>query len=47
MNEQRQQAYYQLIESLLSCSNREEAETLADNTVLLDVGFLQVQGRVW
>ncbi|OUL24047.1 hypothetical protein BV372_29325, partial [Nostoc sp. T09] len=42
MNEQRLEAYYQLIESLLNCPNGEEPEILAANTELLDAGFLQV-----
>ncbi|MEA5514008.1 hypothetical protein VB654_08165, partial [Nodularia sp. UHCC 0506] len=42
MDEQRQQAYYQLIESLLKCPDGEEAEILAANTELLDAGFLQM-----
>ncbi|MDZ7969419.1 MAG: tetratricopeptide repeat protein [Nostoc sp. DedSLP03] len=46
MNEQRQQAYYQLIQNLLSCPNGEESEILAANTELLDAGFLQVLAAV-
>ncbi|MEH2413085.1 hypothetical protein [Nostoc sp.] len=42
MNEQRLQAYYQLIESLLNCPNGEEPEILAANTELLDADFVQV-----
>ncbi|MCF4965822.1 CHAT domain-containing protein [Nostoc sp. CMAA1605] len=42
MNEQRQQAYLNLIQTLLSCPSGEEAEILAANTELLDAGFLQV-----
>ncbi len=42
MDEQRQQAYSQLIESLLKCPDGEEAEILAANTELLDAGFLQM-----
>ncbi|MCG6134776.1 MAG: tetratricopeptide repeat protein, partial [Nostoc sp. LLA-1] len=42
MDEQRLQAYYQLIESLLNCPNGEEPEILAANTELLDAGFLQI-----
>ena len=42
MNEQRLQAYQQLIQQLLSCPNGEEAAILAANTELLDVGFLQM-----
>ncbi|WP_242034853.1 hypothetical protein [Dolichospermum sp. FACHB-1091] len=41
MDEQRLQAYYQLIQQLLSCPNGEEAAILQANTELLDVGFLQ------
>ncbi|MHC5936979.1 CHAT domain-containing protein [Nostoc sp.] len=46
MNEQRLQAYYQLIESLLNCPNGEEPEILAANTELLDAGFLQMLAAV-
>ncbi|MEH2182427.1 CHAT domain-containing protein [Nostoc sp.] len=42
MNEQRLQAYYQLIQTLLSCSSGEEPEILAANTELLDADFVQV-----
>ncbi|MDZ8080188.1 MAG: CHAT domain-containing protein [Nostoc sp. DcaGUA01] len=42
MNEQRLQAYYQLIQNLLNCPSGEEPEILAANTELLDAGFLQV-----
>ncbi|MBD2441666.1 CHAT domain-containing protein [Dolichospermum sp. FACHB-1091] len=42
MDEQRLQAYYQLIQQLLSCSNGEKAAILQANRELLDVGFLQV-----
>ena len=43
MNEQRLQAYQQLIQQLLSCPSQEEAEIiLAANAELLDAGFLQV-----
>ncbi|ALF52504.1 hypothetical protein ACX27_06025 [Nostoc piscinale CENA21] len=42
MDEQRLQAYYQLIESLISCPSGEEPEILAANTELLDAGFVQV-----
>ncbi|MBD2202349.1 CHAT domain-containing protein [Calothrix sp. FACHB-1219] len=42
MNEQRQQAYLNLIRSLLNCrSNNEVPEILAANQDLLDVGLLQ------
>ncbi|MDJ0616033.1 MAG: CHAT domain-containing protein [Calothrix sp. MO_192.B10] len=46
MNEQRLQAYYQLIERLLSCPNGEEGEILAANQELLDTEFLQVLAAV-
>ncbi|MEH2395478.1 MAG: tetratricopeptide repeat protein, partial [Nostoc sp.] len=46
MNGQRLQDYYQLIESLLNCPNREEPEILAANTELLDADFLQVLAAV-
>ncbi|QSV63925.1 MAG: CHAT domain-containing protein [Dolichospermum sp. DL01] len=42
MDEQRLQAYQQLIQQLLSCPNGEEAAILAANTELLDAGFLQM-----
>ncbi|MEH2451665.1 CHAT domain-containing protein [Nostoc sp.] len=42
MNEQRLQAYNQLIQTLLSCPNGEEPEILAANTELLDADFVQV-----
>jgi hypothetical protein len=45
MNQQRQQAYDQLIQSLLECPSGEESEILAANTDLLDADFLQVWGR--
>ncbi|MHC5823953.1 MAG: hypothetical protein ACYT04_50995 [Nostoc sp.] len=45
MNEQRLQAYYKLIESLLNCPNGEESEILAANTELLDGGFVEVWER--
>jgi tetratricopeptide (TPR) repeat protein len=41
MNEQRQQAYFNLIQSLLNCPSGEESEILAANQELLDTGFLQ------
>ncbi|WP_228014452.1 tetratricopeptide repeat protein [Fortiea sp. LEGE XX443] len=46
MNEQRLQAYYQLIQTLLSCSSGEEPEILAANTELLDTGFVRVVAAV-
>ncbi len=42
MNEQRQQAYFNLIRSLLDSSSGEELEILAANQELLDAGFLQM-----
>ncbi|MDJ0619501.1 MAG: CHAT domain-containing protein [Calothrix sp. MO_192.B10] len=42
MNEQRQQAYIQLIQSLLSCPSGEEPEILAANQELIDTGLLQM-----
>jgi len=45
MDEQRLQAYQQLIQQLLSCPNGEEAAILAANTELLDVGFLQMDSK--
>ena len=42
MKEQRLQAYYQLIESLLGCPSGEEGEILAAHRELLDAGFLEV-----
>ncbi|MFN6395868.1 MAG: tetratricopeptide repeat protein [Aphanizomenon sp.] len=42
MNEQRLQAYYQLIQQLLSCPHGQEAAILQANRELLDVDFLQV-----
>ncbi|MEH2079713.1 MAG: hypothetical protein V7K89_06780, partial [Nostoc sp.] len=42
MNEQRQQAYLNLIQCLLNCrTNDEFQETLAANQELVDIGFLQ------
>jgi hypothetical protein len=40
MNEQRQQAYLNLIEKLLNCPSGEEAEILEANFDLLDAEFL-------
>ncbi|WP_155960359.1 hypothetical protein [Fischerella sp. PCC 9605] len=42
MNEQRQQAYLNLIQSLLNCPEGEESEILAANQDLIDAGFLRV-----
>ncbi|MBD2492442.1 CHAT domain-containing protein [Aulosira sp. FACHB-615] len=42
MNEQRQQAYFNLIQCLLNCHSHDEIrEILAQNQPLVDVGFLQ------
>ncbi|MEA5601573.1 CHAT domain-containing tetratricopeptide repeat protein [Nostoc sp. UHCC 0252] len=42
MNEHRQQAYFDLIQSLLNCGSHDEVqEVLAANEELVDVGFLQ------
>jgi hypothetical protein len=46
MNEQRLQAYYQLIESLLNCTDGKEPEILAANQELLDAGFVQAVEEV-
>jgi hypothetical protein len=46
MNEQRLQAYYQLIKSLLNCTDGEEPEILAANQELLDAGFVQTVEEV-
>ena len=40
MNEQRQQAYLNLIERLLNCPSGEEPEVLEANLDLLDAEFL-------
>ena len=40
-DENRAQAYLQLINALLTCPNGEEPEILQDNLELVDVGFLQ------
>ena len=40
MNEQRQQAYLDLIERLLNCPSEEEPEILEANLDLLDAEFL-------
>ncbi|QDL06562.1 hypothetical protein DP113_00355 [Brasilonema octagenarum UFV-E1] len=40
MNEQRQQAYLDLIKKLLNCPSEEEAEILQANLDLLDAEFL-------
>ena len=41
MNEQRQQAYLNLISSLLDSPSGEQAEILAANQELVDAGFVQ------
>ncbi len=46
MNEQRQQAYLNLIHSLLNSLSSEEAQILSANYDLLDVGFLQAMDTV-
>ncbi|QIR41292.1 CHAT domain-containing protein [Tolypothrix sp. PCC 7910] len=46
MNEQRQQAYLNLIRSLLDSPNGEEPEILAANQELLDAGFVQMVEEV-
>ncbi|NJN11041.1 MAG: tetratricopeptide repeat protein [Richelia sp. RM1_1_1] len=46
MNQQRQQAYLNLIHSLLNCPNGEEAEILDANQELVDAGLLQVMATV-
>jgi len=42
MNEQRAQAYINLIEQLLACADGEEANILQANQELIDPEFLQV-----
>ncbi|MFB2892481.1 hypothetical protein ACE1CI_06005 [Aerosakkonemataceae cyanobacterium BLCC-F50] len=42
MNEERIQAYGNLIQQLLSCPNGERPQILDDNSELLDLGFVQV-----
>lgn len=42
MDENRTQAYINLIQSLLSCPGGEEPQILKANLELLDLGFLQV-----
>ncbi|QLE43799.1 CHAT domain-containing protein [Nostoc sp. C052] len=46
MNEQRQQAYLNLIQSLLDAPSGEEPEILAANQELLDAGFVQTVEEV-
>ncbi len=42
MNQERQEAYLNLIQQLLDCQSWEEPEILRANQELLDAGFLQV-----
>jgi hypothetical protein len=42
MNEQRAQAYVNLIEQLLTCANGEEPNILQANMELIDPQFLQM-----
>jgi hypothetical protein len=42
MNQERQEAYLNLIQQLLDCPSGKEPEILAANQELLDAGFLQV-----
>ncbi|MEH1976091.1 MAG: CHAT domain-containing protein [Nostoc sp.] len=42
MNEQRQQAYFNLIQSLLSCPSSQEKQILSANQDLIDIGLLQI-----
>jgi len=42
MNEQRQEAYLNLIQSLLNCPSDEEPEILAANAELIDAGLVQM-----
>ncbi|GCL37875.1 TPR repeat protein [Sphaerospermopsis reniformis] len=42
MDKQRLQAYYQLIQQLLSCADGEESAILQANSELLDADFLQL-----
>ncbi|MBD2299737.1 CHAT domain-containing tetratricopeptide repeat protein [Nostoc sp. FACHB-190] len=46
MNEQRQQAYLNLIQTLLNCPSGEEPGILTANKELLDAGFVQVVAAV-
>jgi hypothetical protein len=46
MEENRAQAYLQLIDTLLNCPNGEEAQILQDNLELLDLGFVEVCKKV-
>jgi hypothetical protein len=46
MNEQRQEAYFILIQSLLNCLSGEEAQILSANYDLIDVGLLQAMDTV-
>jgi hypothetical protein len=42
MNEERRQAYQNLIDSLLTCTNGEENEVLQHNSELVDSGWVQI-----
>ena len=42
MDEQRLQAYFNLIESLLNCPNGEENQILQANSEVVDAGLVQV-----
>lgn len=46
MNEQRTQAYLNLINQLLSCNNSDEPRILQENRELLDEGLVQVMVAV-
>ncbi|MFM6345560.1 MAG: hypothetical protein ACKPFK_10490, partial [Dolichospermum sp.] len=46
MNEQRAQAYLNLINQLLSCNNGDEPRILQENQELLDEGLVQVMVAV-
>ena len=47
MDEQRLQAYLELIQGLLSCGNDEElSQLINENLELIDPEFLQVCGQV-
>jgi hypothetical protein len=42
MNEQRHQAYLNLINQLLSCNDGDEPRILRENQVLLDKGLIEI-----
>ena len=46
MNEERQNAYYQLIKALLNCPSGEEAEILQVHPDLQDAGLVQAMLEV-